>query len=98
MAERLSFRLMNFKFFIPPNNVGIPQSVARTSTNLLRPILRRKSVENEFPFRTGAGRTQASFGRRRPDHGNAHHVAERERQLAGLTMTLPFMFGWIEHK
>jgi hypothetical protein len=26
------------------------------------------------------------------------NVAERKRQLASLTMTLPFMFGWIEHK
>jgi hypothetical protein len=57
-----------------------------------------KSVQDEFPFRTGAGCAYAGFGRRRPDHGDALHVAERERQLAGLTMTLPFMFGWIEHK
>jgi hypothetical protein len=58
-----------------------------------------KCMENEFPFRTWAGRTHAACGRRRPDHGDAQQVAERERQLApGLTMTLPFMFGWIEHK
>lgn len=58
----------------------------------------KKSVQDQFPIRTGAGRARTGFGLRRPDHGNAHRVAERERQLADLTMTLPFMFGWIEHK
>ena len=57
-----------------------------------------KRVQNEFPIRTGAGRAHAGFGRRRREHRNAHHVAERGHQLAGLTMTLPFMFGWIEHR
>ncbi len=58
-----------------------------------------KSMEDEFPFRTGAGRTHPAFGAKRLEHRNAHQVVEREVQLApGLTMTLPFMFGWIEHK
>ena len=57
----------------------------------------KKSVQDQFPIRTGAGRARTGFGRRRPDHGHAHRVVERKRQLAGLTMTLPFMFGWIEH-
>jgi hypothetical protein len=58
-----------------------------------------KSVEHELPIRTGTGRTRAACGRRRPDHCHAYHVAEPERQpAAGLTMTLPFLFGWIEHK
>src|ERR1700676_5257532 len=57
-----------------------------------------KRVENEFPIRTGAGRAHAGFGRGRREHGNAHDVAERGHSLAGFTMTLPFMIGWIEHK
>ena len=36
-----------------------------------------ESVQDEFPIRTGAGRAHAGFGRRRRDHDNAHHVAER---------------------
>ena len=57
----------------------------------------KQRVQDQFPIRTGAGRARTGFGRWRPDHGYAHRVAEPERQLAGLTMTLPFMFGWIEH-
>jgi hypothetical protein len=37
-----------------------------------------KSVEDQFPIRTGTGRAHAGFGRRRRDHDNAHHVAERK--------------------
>ena len=36
-----------------------------------------ESVQDEFPIRTGASRAHAGFGRRRREHGNAHHVAER---------------------
>src|SRR3981189_757096 len=43
-----------------------------------------ESVQDEFPIRTGAGRAHAGFGRRRREHGNAHHVAERGHSLAGL--------------
>jgi hypothetical protein len=32
-----------------------------------------KSVQDEFPIRTGAGRSHAGFGRWRREHGNAHH-------------------------
>jgi hypothetical protein len=37
-----------------------------------------KSVQDQSPIRTGAGRAHACFWRRRRDHDNAHHVAERE--------------------
>src|SRR5216684_6153576 len=36
-----------------------------------------KSVEDQFPIRTGTSRAHAGFERRRRDHDNAHHVAER---------------------
>ena len=36
-----------------------------------------ESVQDEFPIRAGACRAHAGFGRRRREHGNAHHVAER---------------------
>jgi hypothetical protein len=57
-----------------------------------------KRMKYQFPFRTGTTRTHAGCGHRRRDHGNAHPVAERKRQPGSLTMTLPFMFGWIEHR
>jgi hypothetical protein len=38
----------------------------------------KKSVEDQFPIRTGTGRAHAGFERRRRDHDNAHHVAERK--------------------
>jgi hypothetical protein len=58
-----------------------------------------KRMESKLPFRTGACPTHPAFGVRRREHRGAHQVVERDRQLApGLTMTLPFMFGWIEHK
>ena len=34
----------------------------------------KKSVENEFPFRTGPGCTHAGFPRWQADHGDAHQV------------------------
>jgi hypothetical protein len=37
-----------------------------------------ESVQDEFPIRAGAGRAHAGIGRRRREHGNVHHVAERE--------------------
>jgi len=36
-----------------------------------------KSVQDQSPIRTGAGRVHAGFGRRRREHGNAQHFAER---------------------
>ena len=58
-----------------------------------------KRMESKLPFRTGTGPAHPAFGARRREHRGAHQVVERDRQLApGLTMTLPFMFGWIEHK
>jgi hypothetical protein len=39
------------------------------------------------------------LARRRRRQKNMREIARQDRQLAGgLTMTLPFMFGWIEHK
>jgi hypothetical protein len=55
-----------------------------------------KSMKNEFPFRTGA--TRAGFGCGQADHRNAHPVVPDGQLAPALTMTLPFMFGWIEHK
>jgi hypothetical protein len=58
-----------------------------------------KRMESKLPFRTRTGPAHPAFGARRREHRGAHQVVERDRQLApGLTMTLPFMFGWIEHK
>jgi hypothetical protein len=58
-----------------------------------------KRMESKLPFRTGNGPAHPAFGARRREHRGAHQVVERDRQLPpGLTMTLPFMFGWIEHK
>jgi hypothetical protein len=37
-----------------------------------------KSVQDQSPIRTGAGRAHAGAGRGRRDHDNTHHVAERE--------------------
>jgi hypothetical protein len=39
------------------------------------------------------------FGSLEAASNNITEIARQDRQLAGgLTMTLPFMFGWIEHR
>src|SRR5271169_5251546 len=69
--------------------------VARKPTNLPRPILRRRT-HGETRSHSEQGPAVLVL-----DSGimTMHRLAERKRQLApGLTMTFPFMFGWIEHK
>src|ERR1700691_6278535 len=48
-------------------------------------------MENEVPFRTGASVARAG------SRIMTMHRLERQ-PASGLTMTFPFIFGWIEHK
>ena len=95
MAERLIFRLKDFKFFISRKQ---PWHCPRCCSQV------NESATSNSPSKK-AWRTN-SHSEQGPtvlvlDSGitTMHRLAERERQLApGLTMTFPFMFGWIEHK
>jgi hypothetical protein len=95
IAERVNIRLMDFNFF--------------TSTKQPRHCPRCCSQANE----SAASNSQSKNAWRTSSHSEQgpavlvldsgimtmHRLAERKRQLAPrLTMTFPFMFGWIEHK
>jgi hypothetical protein len=78
MAERLNFRLMDFNF-----SISMKQRWHCFQVSLARQCICRiqfsvkKSVQDEFPLRTGAGHAHTGFGRGRPGHGNALHAAKR---------------------
>ena len=52
-----------------------------------------KRMENEFPFRTGAGRTHPAFGAKRLEHRDAHQVVERRSAGPRLDDDLAFHVG-----
>jgi hypothetical protein len=97
MAERVNFSLMDFKFSISPEQrwhrsrccSQIKESAAPNSPS--KKAWSTSSHSEQGPavlmLDVGLGGIMA-----------IPNVAERKRQLASLTMTLPFMFGWIEHK
>jgi hypothetical protein len=76
LAERLSFRLIDFKSFIRRSNVGIARDAAGKPANHQRSILRQKTHAGPVPNPSGAGRARTGLGRRRPDHAHAHRTRE----------------------
>jgi hypothetical protein len=99
MAKCVIFRLMDFKFLISPKQrwhrsrccSHVNESAASNSPS--KKAWRTSSHSGQAPavlmLDSGAGGRIMAM---------RTMYLKRERQLAGLTMTLPFMFGWIEHK
>jgi hypothetical protein len=99
MTERVNFRLMEFNFLISPEQPWhcprccshVDESSASNSPS--KKAWRTSSHSEQGPtvltFDSGAGRKIMAIA----------PGMRRDGQLApGLTVTLPFMFGWIEHR
>jgi hypothetical protein len=99
MTERVNFRLMEFNFLISPEQPWhckrccphVDESSASNSPS-------KKAWRTSSHSEQGPTVLALDSGVGGKIIGNRTGV-RRDGQLApGLTMTLPFMFGWIEHK
>ena len=98
MAERLNFCLIDFRIFNSPEQLwhrprcSSQASESAASNSPSKNALRTSSQSEQAPVvlmldsDAGGGIMAMST------------ISLREYQLASLTITLPFMFGWIEHK
>jgi hypothetical protein len=99
MADRLILRLMEFKFF---TSMEQPSHCPRCCSHLNESATFSSPSKNAW--RTSSHSEQGPAVLILHSGLSGWNIAMRTRSLRdgqlapGLTMTLPFMFGWIEHK
>jgi hypothetical protein len=95
IAERVNIHLMDFNFFTSTKQ---PWHRPRCCSQANESAASNSPSKNAWRTSSHSGQGLAVLVL---DSGimTVHRLAERKRQPApGLTMTFPFMFGWIEHK